>query len=128
MQRAKKEKLKKANQAREGKSEAEIAELDFNDHVLEKVKKRANTLHHDQFPEEFDFMYDSLSDAKDRRRGINPMSQDYIDKVNSKRARLGVTALAENGKSVSMDTYKICLEEAKRQVSSEMGIEIPEIN
>jgi len=47
-------------------------------------------LHLELFPEEYDYIYDSIADAKDRRRGLNPMSQAYIDKTNERRISLGV--------------------------------------
>lgn len=49
-----------------------------------------NTLHTQLFPEEYDFMYDSSLDAKERAQGINPMSQDYINRVNARRATIGI--------------------------------------
>jgi hypothetical protein len=47
-------------------------------------------LHLKLFPEEYDFMYDSIADTVDRKNEINPMSQSYIDKVNERRIKLGV--------------------------------------
>lgn len=49
-----------------------------------------NELHLELFPEEYDFMYDSIADARDRARGKNPMSQSYIDEVNERRINMGV--------------------------------------
>lgn len=49
----------------------------------------ANSWHIKLFPEEYDFMYDGKSEAKDRKQGINPMASEYIEKTNSRRAALG---------------------------------------
>ncbi|MDW3116924.1 MAG: hypothetical protein R8G60_03420 [Roseovarius pacificus] len=49
----------------------------------------ARTWHAKLFPEEYDFVYDSSADAQDRRRGVNPMSAEYIEKANARRAELG---------------------------------------
>lgn len=49
------------------------------------------------FPEEFDFQYDSSVDANRRRLGENPMSEDYINRMNEKRVRLGFLPLTQNG-------------------------------
>ena len=49
-----------------------------------------NKSHLELFPEEYDYIYDSIADARDRARGLNPMSQSYIDKVNERRIKLGV--------------------------------------
>ncbi len=56
-------------------------------------------IHGSIFPEEYDFMGDSISEAKDRRRGINPMSEDYTNKVNERRRQLGVSPLGEVGQA-----------------------------
>lgn len=47
-------------------------------------------LHLELFPEEYDYVYDSIADAGDRARGKNPMSQKYIDQVNERRIKMGV--------------------------------------
>ncbi|MCW8331888.1 hypothetical protein MD588_24110 [Photobacterium sp. SDRW27] len=48
--------------------------------------------HADLFPEEYDFIGDSVTDARLRRRGVNPMAQSYIDAVNERRYQMGVKA------------------------------------
>jgi len=59
--------------------------------ALESEKNRPlNELHSEIFPEEYDFYYDSHVDAKDRKRGINPMNEQYQLKVNRRRFALGV--------------------------------------
>ena len=68
------------------------------------IKKTVDSIHFGLFPEEFDFVYDSISEAKERRLGINPMSQQYIDAANSRRALLGVTNLPKNGMSQGGDS------------------------
>lgn len=47
-------------------------------------------LHHTLFPEEYDFIYDSISDERLRRKGINPMSIEYQEEVNNRRLSMGV--------------------------------------
>lgn len=47
-------------------------------------------LHLEFFPEEYNYIYDSVADAKDRSKGINPMSKAYIDKTNERRFNMGV--------------------------------------
>lgn len=49
-----------------------------------------NKLHLELFSEEYDYIYDSVADARDRSKGINPMSQAYIDKTNERRINMGV--------------------------------------
>lgn len=48
------------------------------------------------FPEESDCVYDSHSEAKERRRGINPMSEEYQRKVNLRRFAMGVAPYMGN--------------------------------
>lgn len=62
------------------------------------VKSLAERLHAKHFSEEYDDRFDSVSEAKVRRRRINPMSQGYIDKMDSKRRQLGVSKLGPGGK------------------------------
>ncbi|WP_417447540.1 hypothetical protein [Idiomarina abyssalis] len=62
------------------------------------VKSLAERLHAKYFSEEYDDRFDSALEAKERRRGINPMSQEYIDKMDSKRRELGVSKLGPGGK------------------------------
>lgn len=52
------------------------------------------------FPEECDFAYDSYMDVLERKSGKNLMNSETIDKVNAKRAKLGLSALTENGRAV----------------------------
>lgn len=54
-------------------------------------------LHHALFPEDMDFMMDSIKDAKERKRGKIPMNIHYQEKVNTRRKSLGVLPLKENG-------------------------------
>lgn len=55
------------------------------------IENRAiNALHSEFFPEEYDLQYDSIVDAQERRRGKNPMNEDYQRKVNLRRFALGV--------------------------------------
>ena len=49
----------------------------------------ARSLHIDIFPEEYDCILDSIADAYERSKGINPMSSEYIERVNKRRAKLG---------------------------------------
>jgi len=74
----------------------------------------ARSIHCSLFPEEYDFMGDSCSDAKDRSRGINPMSQSYIDKIAEKRKALCFKALSSSGESTSSDTRDYCLKMVKK--------------
>ena len=61
------------------------------------IKKIQIELHAEIFPEEFDFMSDSIADAAMRRNGTNPMSEEYTTKINLKREKLGVSNLDSSG-------------------------------
>lgn len=54
-----------------------------------KATDLALELHVALFPEEYDHGYDSISEAKGRLRGENPMNAKYIEKTNNRRAELG---------------------------------------
>ena len=116
MNRHKTEELRKLAQARRGLSTEKIAALDVKDLAARKLSDLASQIHREKFPEEYDFMYDSSWDAHDRKKGINPMRQEYIDAVNSRRAALGVSQLTDAGMPVSSDSRDMCWQEAKRQL------------
>ena len=57
----------------------------------EARQQRGRELHAALFPEEYDHLYDSISEAKDRQRGVTPMNADHVGKTNTLRAQLGFT-------------------------------------
>ena len=124
MNRHKKEELRRRSQARSGLTTEQIAALDAKDLAARKLSDLASQIHREKFPEEYDFMYDSSWDAHDRKKGINPMRQEYIDAVNSRREALGVTQMTDAGMPVSSDSRDLCRKEAKRQLESANGASI----
>jgi len=114
MSRLKKGELRQYNEKRVGKTDAEIAVIDAEDKREGLVSDVARSIHCSLFPEEYDFMGDSCSDAKDRSRGINPMSQSYIDKITEKRKALCFEPLSSSGESTSSDTRDYCLKIVKK--------------
>jgi len=113
MNKAKKEEIRKYNEARQGKPAEEIAEIDRQDKMGAKIKKLASLLHGRFFPEEYDFMSDSISDAKDRKKDINPMSEEYIKKMDNKRQALGFRPILSSGHAVENETLEFCLKIVK---------------
>lgn len=118
MNRYKAEQTRGHREARIGKTPAEIEVLDREDSLKASLQELAHQIHAEKFPEEYDHYYDSIADAKDRSRGLNPMSQQYIEKVNARRKQLGVKQLAKNGMPVSNETWEIALREAACQLMS----------
>jgi len=117
MNRMKKEKIRKSNETRVGKTQNEIDELDKQDLLNGEIEKLARELHLEKFPEEYDYMSDDAADYNNRiHRNINPMRQSYIDKVNERRISKGFLALAENGMAINDDTYNFCLHEAREVI------------
>lgn len=83
----------------------------FEDTPTETAIKRVQSL---LFPEETDFMGDSISEAKGRRQGINPMSKEYQARVAERRVSFGVSPLTESGLAAdnsSLEYTKKLLEE-----------------
>ncbi len=113
MNKAKKVAKEKYIKAREGLSSEQVAELNRVEQEQEKIEKLAKSIHIEKFPEEYDFMYDSCLETSERKKGINPMNQEYIEKIKLKRTNLGVSQLDDSGMSVSMDSFDLCLSEAK---------------
>ena len=66
--------------------------------ITNKSILNISNLHQELFAEEYDFMYDSIADSKDRAKGINFMSKEYRLKVAEKRRRLGVSQLSSSGR------------------------------
>ena len=62
-----------------GKSKASASQKG-EDEALQHLGRE---LHAALFPEEYDYMYDSVSEAKDRQRGKNLLSAEYVGKTNT---------------------------------------------
>ena len=119
MNRFKKEEKRKREEARRGLSTEEIAELDAEEALQEKIIEEARKLHIKMFPEEYDHMYDSIADASDRARGISPMSNKYIEKMNRKRESLDVAPLDSLGMPTSDDSWQLCMQLIKKKKAKE---------
>lgn len=125
MNRAKREEARKYEEARRWLSDNQIAALNLEAVLKAKVQTKASSIHAEKFPEEYDFIYDSNVDANSRSKGINPMSQDYIEQIREKRKSLGVSQLSNRGLSVSNDTFILCENEAKKQIYSDVTLKRP---
>ncbi|RUO58665.1 hypothetical protein [Pseudidiomarina marina] len=74
------------------------------------IKRVADILYNCNFPEEYDFVYDSILESKERRQGTNPMHRDYIEIVQRRRLQLGVTPLGSNGKPTDLSSNEKALQ------------------
>jgi hypothetical protein len=117
MNRFKKEEKRRRDEARKGLSAEQIEILDRKEEEDNKISELARKIHVEKFPEEYDFMYDDGVDANERAKGRNPMRKEYIDKINKKRAAMGVSPLSESGMPISEDTMALCIEEAKKMLN-----------
>ena len=116
MNRFKKEEMKRRKEERKGLTPEQIKTLDLQEIESAVLQKLARKIHAEKFPEEYDFMYDDHVDSADRKKGKNPMSDEYIDKVAEKREKLGFSQLSENGMSESNDTWEFCIQKAKKVI------------
>lgn len=112
MNKAKKEDARKLREAYEKLSTEELQEFAQQ----RRIEALAKEIHFELFPEEYDHMMDSISDAKDRRRGINPMSVDYTAKVNARREELAVSPLGANGMPTDISSWDVARAEALRRL------------
>lgn len=119
MNRHKAEETRTRHEACSGLSELEIKRFDVNERRERLITDLARKIHIDRFPEEYDHYHDSISDAADRRRGINPMSADYIAKIAENRRRNGVAPLGGDGMPVSTDSWEIAYREAEARLSGD---------
>lgn len=108
MNRAKKEEIKRYNEARRGLSKEAIAELDAKEAQEAEAEKFLMVVHDNLFPEEYDSYFDSCVDSKMRRRGINPMSGDYIQRTNKRRESLGIAPLNPAGSPIDNASKEFC--------------------
>jgi len=122
MNRLKKEEARAYQKAREGLSEAEIKQVNEEDARDQQISQLARTLHFELFPEESDNQLDSISDATNRRRGINPMNAEYTAKVNARREELGVSPLGPNGMPTTNDSWDVAYRKAQEQVEGSGSI------
>lgn len=104
MNREKKEELKRYREARKGLTPDEIAVVDAREAAEKTFAKDVEQMHLRLFPEEYDFMLDDGVDAKLRAQGINPMSSEYIARVDARRAALGFAAYMAKNDSRPDDT------------------------
>ena len=121
MNRLEKEKLRKYREARAGKTAEEIAEIDRLEAIQQAIEERAEWIHEELFPEEYDFIYDSTADAAARRRGDNPMSDEYTTKVAARRKKLGVSPLSVDGTPSNRDSWELAYAKAKSEINKEPG-------
>jgi len=117
MNRFKKEEARAYQKAREGLSADEIKLVDEKDALKKEFSSVARAIHIEWFPEEYDNQLDSISDAADRRRGINPMNAEYTAKVNARREELKVTPLGKNGIPTADDSWDVAFREARKRVA-----------
>lgn len=103
-------------EARKGLTSEKINTLNVEEAENIAVVKLARKIHAERFPEEYDFMYDSHVDVSDRRKGKNPMSDEYIAKVREKRRREGMSQPSEDGMATSDDTMELCRQDARREI------------
>ncbi|WP_018403514.1 hypothetical protein [Marinobacter gelidimuriae] len=122
MNRFKKEEARAYQKTREGLSEADIKRVNEEEARNQQVSQLARTLHFELFPEESDNQLDSISDAADRRRGINPMNPEYAAKVNARREELRVTPLGKNGMPTADDSWDVAFREARKRVAGSESI------
>jgi len=126
MNRFKREEIKKRKKDRKGLTSEQIKALDLQEIENGAIQELARKIHAERFPEEYDYMYDDHVDVADRSKGKNPMSDEYIDKIEEKRQKLSVSQLSENGMSESNDTWGLCLQDAKTEIGH-LRIRIDEI-
>lgn len=128
MNRTRKEELRRHREARMGKSAEEVAKMDMMEEYRNEISRLAKKLHIENFSEEYDFMYDDHADMIRRKKGENPMSQEYIEQIRIKRLNLGISQLSESGMAVSDDTMNLCLKEAEEIINSYLSAEeLPEV-
>lgn len=78
--------------------------------LLDNISYRDSNIHRQHsnlFPEEYNCLYDSTSEARARHRGINPMRESYQKEVNLRRLKLGVKPYMRNVDVENIDTSSL---------------------
>ncbi len=68
----------------------------FSERNVSEDHRLAQEYHKKIFPEEYDAIFDSVTDRKMRSLGLNPMSIEYINQVNQRRNDLGFESITQN--------------------------------
>lgn len=76
------------------------------DREEEEFQRRVRARHIELFPEEYDHMFDSFSDARERKKGRSPMNPDHLAGLNASRKAMGFEPLSESGYATSRDTFR----------------------
>ncbi|MGZ2371747.1 5' nucleotidase, NT5C type [Ancylomarina sp. YFZ004] len=99
MNRTSKEELKKYEEARKGLTPEQIIELDKKEALENEIMGIANHFNILLFPEEYDFYTYEKS---------NPWSDDYMERISRKRAKLGLSEVNHESPLRYKDTDEIC--------------------
>jgi len=99
-----------------GKSKASASQKSED----EALRHLGRELHAALFPEEYDHMYDSVSEAKDRQRRKNPMNAEYVEKTNTLRAQLGFTPFSVGPNAYNDNTYSWVMEKLRQSEEAEL--------
>ncbi|CAA6802594.1 MAG: Unknown protein [uncultured Sulfurovum sp.] len=117
MTRASKEKARIYREATKDMNEDDKKNYDLLLELQNRFDSLWRKLHCELFQEEYDFMYDEIVDAKRRQRGENPMSKEYIEKMDKKRESLGFLPLKPNGEREKTDNT---IEYCKKLITKEL--------
>lgn len=78
---------------------------DAVDPAEQELQRRIRKRHIDLFPEEYDHMFDSISEARARRQGMSPMDKEQLDATNRRRVAMGFAPLSASGHATSSETF-----------------------
>lgn len=76
--------------------------------LKEDIYLSVRNLHMELFPEEYSFMMDSHADLKIRSLDQSPLSEDYLNLVNRRRAILGASQFDGVVSGICDDTWQFC--------------------
>ena len=108
MTRTKKEEIRKYKEARIGLTPQQIIEFDAKEAEETLLKEDVRWVNHILYHEDFDHMYDSFLDAKERARGISPMNDEYREKIERKNKAIQIFLNSSSFKSASSPSIGMC--------------------
>ena len=71
----------------------------------EEFQRQVRKRHIELFSEEYDHMFDSFSEARERRKGLSPMDAAHLENANKRRVAMGFEPLSDSGNATSRDTF-----------------------
>lgn len=76
------------------------------DREEEEFQRRVRKRHIELFSEEYDHIFDSFAEARERTKGQSPLDAVHLEDANKRRVTMGFEPLSSDGYATSRDTFE----------------------